>query len=589
MKRKIILAFALTFILLGTSNAIDFTLTSSNETSLSSTEASLVNAKIATKELVTVAPKITGIFVQGNIIVPIGSITAAIISRVGDNLSQDKINDDSKSIYATGYFSDVSIGFSKTKKGTDVIFKVKENPVISGISIEGATAYKSDDLLSMLKSKKGDVLSYKNIQDGVKDIDEKYHKDGYMLERVVDVSVDPKTTFVKIKLIEGIIESIDLEGNDVTHDYVILRELKSKAGTVMNEQTLGKDLRKVFNLGFFADVSPDFEPGKNAENVILVLKIKEKKTNTINFGGGYGETEGLFGFVDLTADNLFGTGHGMLLRGQSGQTQQTYQFRYTYPWFLPDKLGDGVTCTFRKWLTIGQNIYLLDAVQNDGIYNGGDISFSKPISDQWSVSWSLGSEKVDPHGTSTFEAYLSDTVGISLSYDTRDNWMNPSTGQFDTFALRRGWNFMATSEGTNFTKNSVDLNQFIKVAEHQTLAAHIGVGVGLGAIPIGEIFYAGGANTIRGYNPDEARNGTKKIIANIEYRYTFNDMFQGVVFFDWGNAWNDGWPDPYAFISGKGFGIRLNTPMGPIRLDYGVGANRAFAEGVLHFSIGQAF
>jgi len=66
-------------------------------------------------------------------------------------------------------------------------------------------------------------------------------------------------------------------------------------------------------------------------------------------------------------------------------------------------------------------------------------------------------------------------------------------------------------------------------------------------------------------------------------------MFQGVLFFDWGNAWDEGWPDPYQFISGKGFGIRLNTPMGPIRLDYGIGSNRSFSQGALHFSIGQAF
>jgi outer membrane translocation and assembly module TamA len=66
-------------------------------------------------------------------------------------------------------------------------------------------------------------------------------------------------------------------------------------------------------------------------------------------------------------------------------------------------------------------------------------------------------------------------------------------------------------------------------------------------------------------------------------------MFQGVLFYDWGNAWNAEWPNTYDFISGKGFGVRLNTPMGPIRLDYGVAGNRSFSEGALHFSIGHAF
>ncbi|MEK7377016.1 MAG: BamA/TamA family outer membrane protein, partial [Candidatus Margulisiibacteriota bacterium] len=142
---------------------------------------------------------------------------------------------------------------------------------------------------------------------------------------------------------------------------------------------------------------------------------------------------------------------------------------------------------------------------------------------------------------------------------------------------------------TTFSKYSIDLNQFVKLAEQHTLAGHVGVGLGLGDIPVGEIYYVGGANTVRGYEPFQAKTGKRKLLANLEYRLTFNDMFQGVLFYDWGNAWDSGGIIFSDFISGKGFGLRLNTPMGPIRLDYGIGANRAFAEGVLHFSIGQAF
>ncbi|MFC1767007.1 BamA/TamA family outer membrane protein, partial [Candidatus Margulisiibacteriota bacterium] len=104
----------------------------------------------------------------------------------------------------------------------------------------------------------------------------------------------------------------------------------------------------------------------------------------------------------------------------------------------------------------------------------------------------------------------------------------------------------------------------------------------------------GGANSVRGYYPSQAHTGVRKLILNAEYRYFFNETFQGVLFYDLGNAWGTvddpgGGPDFANFMSGRGFGLRLTTPLGPIRLDYGVGASNSFGEGVIHFSIGQAF
>lgn len=568
--------------------AIDFTLTPASSESLSTSEVGYENTMPAPSAAVVVSPMIKGVNIKGNNIITTGAILAVIQAKPGVPISQEKINSDIKSIYSMGYFSDVKADLKKIKDGTLITYVVAENPVLSGISISGNTVYSTEAILSLMRSKIGEITSFAKIQEDMKAIDDLYHKDGYVLEKVVNMSIDTSTNTLNVKIIEGMIDSISLDGNTATKDYVILREVNSKGGTVLNEKILGKDLKRLFNLGFFSDVSPDFEPASAPDKVILVIKIKEAKTNTINFGGGYGEREGLFGFVDLSASNLFGTGQAMMLRGQSGQLQSTYQFKYTYPWLFPDKLGDRVSVTFKRWLTKGQNTYLLETVENEGMYNGWDVGFNKPFTDEWSGSLDIGSEKADPYGTATFEPYLSNTIGVSLAYDTRDNWMNPSKGQFYSFGIKKGWK-EAASGPTTFSKYNVDLNQFVAVAERQTIAGHAGFGLGLGDVPIGELYYAGGANTVRGYEPIEAKIGTKRVLFNAEYRYTFSDMFQGVVFFDWGNAWYEGWPDTYSFISGKGFGLRLNTPMGPIRLDYGIGSNRSFAEGVLHFSIGQAF
>lgn len=539
---------------------------------------------------VSVDSLISAIDVRGNKNIGQEKIYEAVLSRVGESVTQEKINNDIRAIYALGFFDNVEVAFEKTKTGTKIIYKVKENPIISGIIFEGNTVYPSEKLFNIISSKKGGILSYKLIQDDIKTIDEFYHKDGYLLEKVIDVSTDTVEARIKIKILEGLIETIELTGNELTKDYVILREIKSKPGTILNEKILSKDLRRLFNLGFFSEVTPNFEPGSSVDKIILEIKVKESKTNTINFGGGYGEREGWFGFIDLSADNLLGIGHSALLRGQAGQQQSTYQLRYTYPWFMPDRLGERVSATVKRWVTQGKNIYLLETAEREGNYNGFDISFSKPFSDEWSSSLSLGSEKVNPTGTASFEPYDSNTVGLSLSFDTRDNWMNPSTGRYYIFGVRQGWKKTA-AEATDFVKYTAEINQFIKIFDRLTFAAHAGLGIGMRDVPIGEIFYVGGSNTVRGYEPAEpqAQNGKRRLLLNLEYRYSFNEMFQGVLFYDWGGAWENSWPSPEKFISGKGLGIRFNTPMGPIRLDYGIGQNKSFSEGALHFSIGQAF
>lgn len=533
---------------------------------------------------VKVASTITALEIRGNKTVPSKEIMNAVFARVGDSLYEEKIQADLKAVYALGYFSDVYPSFEAFNKGTRVVINVVENPRIAGLVFEGNTVYATQDLLATLETKTGDLLNFKKMQDDIANLNAKYKSDGYILARVVDVENDKATNILHFKIIEGKVESIALDGNDNTKDYVILRELNTKPGSVLNENVLKKDLRRVFNLGFFSEVTPNFEAGSSKETVVLQLKIKETRSSTVNFGGGYGQVEGWFGFVDLSINNLMGTARGLMIRGQDGQQSSTYQFRYTDPWFFPEKFGDHTSFTFRRWLTIGRDILL---TTQDGVYNGADVAFSKPLKENININWTLGTENASSYGISTFDAYRSDTIGIGLAYDTRDFWLNPKEGRYYTINYKLG--FKTTSMTTVFSKVDWDVNHFYPVVENQVLAIHAGAGLGIGDVPIGELYWAGGPNTVRGYYPTDARTGKRKFIANIEYRLNFSDMFQGVFFYDWGNAWSSGPPDPGQFLSSWGPGVRINTPMGPIRLDYGVPGGKSFSEGLMQFSIGQAF
>ncbi len=93
-------------------------------------------------------------------------------------------------------------------------------------------------------------------------------------------------------------------------------------------------------------------------------------------------------------------------------------------------------------------------------------------------------------------------------------------------------------------------------------------------------------NTVRGYDYGEF-SGDKSLVFNAEFRLPLSDNFQAVLFADWGNAWNIGESiDVLDLKFGKGIGIRFDTPIGPIRLDYGIGEE---GEGQTYFSIGHTF
>ena len=527
---------------------------------------------------------IKAIHIQGNKIIASEVILDEVQTRVGDVLIEEKIKNDMKTIYALGYFSDISVSFEAYQKGTKVVLIIKENPIISAIELSGNSVYSTAEISSLIKSKVGQLLDYKNIQDDIKIVEELYKKGGYILAKVIDIASDEKNGKLTIKIMEGVVESIEIQDNASTKSYVILRELETLVGTPLNESVLKNDLKRVFNLGFFSDVSPQFTAGSTPDKITLGIKVKESRTGSLNFGGGFGEREGWFGFTDLSINNLFGSGQGVLVRGQFGQQLQTYQFKYFYPWLWPEKLGKKTSFTGKRWYTIGKDIWVS---QQNEIRNGWEATLDKPFSDWLKSSFSLGSEAVSPTSTTTFEPYASNTIGFSLSYDTRDFWLNPTEGAYYTLSFRQGWK--QTSTSTTFTKYGLDLNQFYKLGDKQTLALRLDIGLGLGDVPLSELYWAGGPNTVRGYYLSEIHTGRRKIISNIEYRYRFNEIFEGVAFYDLGNAWETGTIVLDSFLSGKGIGVRINTPMGPIRLDYGIGKYRDWSNGVTHFSIGQAF
>lgn len=498
---------------------------------------------------------------------------AKIISFIGDEAIKEKVESDVKSIYALGWFEEVTSKITDSNGGKKIIFAVKENPEVKEIQVAGNTVFSENKIKNFMQSKIGSVLNFSTLQDDLKNIEENlYHKDGYQVARVVDVS--QAGGILKIKIIEGIVEKIIVEGNEYTKDFVISREIRSKEGQPLNSEILKKDLQRIFNLGYFKSVSPQLTAGSDPEKIIVSLKVEEQKSSSVNFGGGYGQREGWFAFADLNVDNFAGSGQSILLRGQFGQNTSSYQFRYYQPWFFKDH----TSLTLRRWYTVGRDIFVTN--QNE-TRNGWDVALSKPMTDELRATVTYKSENVSPEKNTPY--YIS-SLTLGLTYDTRDIILNPTQGELISSSIEQaGWIFGGT---LNYRKYNLDLNKFFKIFEGQTLALHLGGNIGTGDIRTEEKFWLGGPYTIRGYN--DVKTGVRRILFNAEYRITINEIFQFVVFFDAGRVYDY---NPATFLqrSGKGIGFRINTPVGPIRLDYGIGDYQNWMGGVWHFSIGQTF
>ena len=293
-----------------------------------------------------------------------------------------------------------------------------------------------------------------------------------------------------------------------------------------------------------------------------------------------------FGFTDLYLDNLFGTGQLIAIRGQFGKSM-SYQIKYRHPWLL----GKRRYLSLRRWYTTGSASFVSSVTGGGGSINyrdetrnGGDVAIGIPLGEKYSLEHSLKVEGVSvPSANNNYYNIFS--LSNALSYDTRDFVLNPSTGSLYTFSIEKafGWG----SNALSFTRVDMYANKFFHIYGKHVLALRLVGGSKSGTLEDSELYYVGGSTTVRGFDDqDPFATGRRRLIFNAEWRYTFNSILQGVIFYDIGTATNARFPKMSDFRSGKGLGLRLTTPLGPIRIDYGI---NCFGQGVLHFNIGQAF
>lgn len=540
---------------------------------------------------------VVGFKVEGNRLIEEKLILLNLSMKTGDKLDPKAVQEDIAKIGEMGFFSYVGAEIKATEQGKEVVFKVEENAIVGEIDVKGCTKVSADVLRAAMESKVGSVFNSKLLTQDIQHVNEALSREGYLFSKVTDAFVQDQGSKINVEITEGVLAEVRIEGLKKTKEKVVRRELTVKAGEIYDNKKIVRDLQRLYNLGFFEEVRRDHLPGKTPEEVVLVIQLVEQKTGRAGVGAGYSSLNGLVGFVNLSQNNFQGDGKRIYMKTEFGGIQ-TYELGYFNPWLNDKPQSFGVDVYNTKYT---RNLYAAGntLTEYDERRKGGAITLGRRIRNDVDLSFRFRDEDVKLTPTDSTVPVPAgvlngrvQTFATILDKDTRDNRFRPTNGLHDTFWVETTGGML---KGENqYTKYMLAMRRYFAISKNRkTVAAIQSVGgqttIGDGFVPIYDMFSVGGSSTVRGYEEREFL-GTKVFYTNFELRQNFAKNFDVVGFYDIGSAWGTDYNRKnlsYDLKSGYGLGIRLQTPLGPVALDYGKANDRS--DGTTYINFGSSF
>ena len=257
--------------------------------------------------------------VYGNNLIETSYIKEQMTSKEGYIYDRKNISQDLNKIYKTGYFTQNirAVPLRSEDGGIRLRIVVEENPAIKGFTIEGNNAVATNEIMNILSQYEGQPQNILSINVAIEQIQEMYSLKGYILARVTSVQDDPDG-IVNIKIDEGVIEDIVVEGNYKTRDFIVKRNILLQPGTVYNENIMRDDILRLMGTQAFKDVKRDIEMNPNTGKYNVVISLDEQRTGKISLGVGVDSISGFFGSVGFSENNFRGLGQKLSLNFMAG-------------------------------------------------------------------------------------------------------------------------------------------------------------------------------------------------------------------------------------------------------------------------------
>ncbi|MDR1114330.1 MAG: BamA/TamA family outer membrane protein [Candidatus Margulisbacteria bacterium] len=534
---------------------------------------------------------------------------AQIKTRRGQRLDAPVLQEDINRIMALGGFQAVDVDLQPRGGGLLLLFVVSENPVLRAVEFAGNVSLPETQIRDFWQTEAGEQLNFLTLEKDIQHLNKVYQREGYELSSIQEIKL-VSDNVLHVRVVEPVVGEIILSGNIYTHGDLLRREMALSPGKVFNAKTLAADRMRIFRLGYFSAVLlPEITPGVNDGEVDIRLQVRPKKKSQLNAGLGVTSRE-QFAFARVSLINLLDTGEQIQLNMQFGREyrlpnalpKSSYRARYYYPWFLTRDLTWGFTSyrntSYETIRNPESGVGDILAIRRNGFST--DFSLPLPFGRQYNILLEYKDEFVQEDRPNPDLHYLKRSLALTYIYDSLrylDETGIALDGDMYRLHFEGGGDLhfldqkIISMGGVEFLRNELQYLRYIPLTGDNNV---VGVSYRSGAylssrdrnILEGEEYSLGGGSTVRGYADIEPfAVGPKMILINAEYRYIFNEYWQGVLFYDWGRAFDDPQISVKEFKSGYGFGVRLSTPIGPLRFDLGHGE----LHWILHFGLGYTF
>ena len=504
---------------------------------------------------------------------------------------------------------------------------------IGTLTLTGNQRFSEDEIRDVLNLKQGKLFTEAALGRGIERVQTLYSEHGYPKVEIetkdIQLLSEASTVDFQLHIHEGSqirIGDVKVSGLQKTKTEVVLREIPIKPDQRFDQRDVDTSYHRLRNLGYFYQINPNvLEVGETADRINFHAQVTEAKTGRLSGVIGYAPPDSeveavpqLTGILEASETNLLGTGRQFNFYWKSGLLR-IFRLSYAEPWIFGKPVTIGIAYGQIKQRSLGQDQLVGFPSANSETVSeerSSSVSATTNFGRIFEGTMTLGYKQIKvpnaglpPTTVTPFEiqspitapstnlqAYSGTKYSLTLrlTRDTRDYFLNPTRGRRDSIA------FEVSRSDFRLRKVWLSLQQYFPTWRKQTIAIELHGAAAWGfndqsatgsdiVIPPTELFYLGGATTLRGYDEDWF-SGPRRVYANIEYRYLVGPDSQIFVFTDLGAVTLIETPSVFERLRvGYGFGARLESKGGILRLNYGLAAGDSLLRGKIHVSLGASF
>ncbi|KAH9615336.1 hypothetical protein KSS87_023704 [Heliosperma pusillum] len=496
------------------------------------------------------------------------ALVALKACRPNSALTVREVQEDVHRIIDSGYFSSCMPVAVDTRDGIRLVFQVEPNQEFRGLVCEGANVLPSKFVEDSFRDGYGKVVNIRRLDEVIESINGWYMERG-LFGMVSGVEI-LSGGILRLQISEAEVNDISIRFLDrktreptvgKTKPETILRQLTTKKGQVYSLNQGKRDVETVLTMGIMDDVSIFPQPAGDTGKVDLVMNVVERVSGGFSAGGGIssgitsGPLSGLIGSFAYSHRNLLGKNQKVNVSLERGQIDSIFRMNYTVPWIEGDDKR-----TQRSIM-----------IQRAGAL---DDKGDPVIKDMYSSPLTASGNTHDNMLLAKGECVYTGDLGSSMM----------------VFSMEQGLPILP--EWLFFNRVNTRARTGMEVGPTNFLLSLSGGHV-VGNFSPHEAFAIGGTNSVRGYEEGAVGSGRSYVVGCGEISFPLFGPVDGALFADYGTDLGSGTSVPGDPAGarlkpgsgyGYGFGIRVESPLGPLRLEYAFNDKQARR---FHFGVGH--